>query len=468
MKKAEVVTTPLPADLQCADRKTLEQTQRAQNTPGQRQILTRLFATLFCVLSTSSFADSQKILRSSELIDLIGVNTHLNYNDGAYANLENVVKDLKFLGVHHVRDALPGTDSQPALQGRDGLARLTRENIRLNILFSSGWTSTSIAWLRVLETQMPGAIASVEGYNEINNFPPVFDGQTGAAAAKRGQNSLYASIKSDPVLNRIPVVDMTGFEMIRDPEFSYGTSLVGYADVMNVHIYPQNDAQPSALVNPTRPLNYNGLKTELPKIITEFGYSSKQTMGQPHAGINDLVQAKGVLNGLFDAARSGYEKLYLYELLDEKPDPDMKYPEFHFGLFTFANEPKSAAWAIRNLTGILSRRSGDGSALADSETQPIKVDLAQPDVGIPILSLVLDKKDGSKLIAVWRETPFWDETMGHALQPRAIRAVISFGTQCTTIRTYDPLKSIEPGSISSGSALLLTVVDHVQLVECEK
>ena len=441
--------------------------RRKRRRGGKRQVLRCILAVSICLCWSPSFAE-QKILRSSDMTELIGINTHMNYTDGAYANVENVIRDLKFLGIHHVRDGLPGTESQPALQGRDALARMTRENIRLNFIFPSGWTTTSIAWLRVLETQVPGAIASVEGYNEINNFPPTFEGQTGAAAAKAGQKSLYASIKTDQVLKHLPVIDMTGFEMIRDLLFSYGTTLTGYADVMNVHIYPQNGGQPATWVTPARPENYRHLDADLPKVLTEFGYSSKAESKQGFIGVDDLTQAKGVLNGIFDAARSGYKKVYLYELLDEKPDPNMQSLEFHFGLFTFANEPKPAAKAIKNLTDILARGNSTQSGVSNALTDPgsIKVDLDQPDLGTPTLWLILTRQDGSRLIAMWRETQFWDTATGRPLEAPPIRAVVSFGTKCAEIRGYDPLKSSDPGFVSSGSAAFLSVADHVQLVEC--
>lgn len=458
-------TTPRFTDIARSTRAKLS--SRKCGRSGKRQVAGCIIAMSIC-LCWSPLSAEQKLLRSSDLIELIGINTHMRYTDGAYANVENVIRDLNFLGIHHVRDELPGTESQPALQGRAALARMTRENIRLNILFPSGWTTTSIAWLRVLETQIPGAIASVEGYNEINNFPPTFDGQKGAAAAKAGQKSLYALIKTDPVLKHLPVIDMTGFEMIADPLFSYGATLAGFADVMNVHIYPQNGGQPATWVTPARPENYRRLGAELPKVITEFGYSSRAESKQGFIGVDDLAQAKGVLNGIFDAARSGYNKVYLYELLDEKPDPDMQSLEFHFGLFTFANEPKPAARAIKNLTSILARGSSPQSGAANTLTDAgsIKVDLDQPDRDTPTLWLVLTKEDGSRLVAIWRETQFWDTATGRRVEAPPIRAVVSFGRKCTEIRSYDPLKSSDPGSVSSGSAAFLSVTDHVQLVEC--
>jgi hypothetical protein len=436
---------------------------------GRRQTVVCFLAALSCLVSAPSSAETKTVLTSSELIELIAVNTHMTYVDGAYASQDNVLQDLKFLGISHIRDGLPGTDSPPQLQGRDALRRLIQDNIHLNIFFSSGWTPTSVAWLRMLEAQMPGAIASVEGYNEINNFPPTFEGQAGPAAAKAGQKAVYDAIKSDPVLNHVPVIDMTGFEMIRDPRFSYGTTLAGYADVMNVHIYPQNGSQPEAWVTPARPENYKNLGAELPKVMTEFGYSSKPESKWGFIGVDERTQAKGILNGLFDAARSGYGRVYLYELLDEKPDPDMKDLEFHFGLFTFSNQPKPAANAIRHVTTILARRNGVGSGSKDrsDDVGSIKVNTDEPADPTPVRSLVLTREDGSRIVAVWRETPIWDRATGRPLEVPAIRGNISFGATCGAIRVYDPLASSDPGPTSSGSSLSLPIMDHVQLVECE-
>jgi hypothetical protein len=427
-----------------------------------------LLVSITCLSGHALRAEQRQIIRSSDMIELIGVNIHMTYNDGAYATPGNVLKDLKFLGINHVRDGLPGTDSAPALAGRDALRRMIYDNIRLNVLIPSGWTSTMIAWLRSLEASVPGAIASIEGYNEINNFPPQFEGLSGAAAAKAGQKALYGTIKSDPVLSHVPVIDMTGFEMIKDPTFSYGHTLAGYADVLNVHVYPQNGAQPSIWINPVRPEIYRSVQDELPKAITEFGYASRPESNWGFIGVDERTQAKGVLNGLLDAARSGYDRVYLYELLDEKPDPQMKELEFHFGLFTFENEPKPAAQAIRNLTTILAGKNGAGAGLRGPlPSDPlIKVRVDEPDGNSPLLSIVILRDDGSPIVAVWRETPFWDRATGRPLEGPSIQATISFEKPCTSIRNYDLLQSSDPISVGSGGSRVMKVNDHVQLVEC--
>jgi len=139
---------------------------------------------------------------------MIGVNVHMRYTDGAYANLTNVLQALKFLGVRHVRDVMPGTGAPADLQARDALRRLVFDGIKLNLVFSSGWrASEAVDLIRALERAVSASVASVEGYNEINNFPVTYEGQSGPAAAAAGQKALYQSIKGSPDLGHVPVID---------------------------------------------------------------------------------------------------------------------------------------------------------------------------------------------------------------------------------------------------------------------
>jgi hypothetical protein len=421
-----------------------------------------------CFSWSSLAAEERRVMPSSDLIQMVGVNTHMIYTDGAYVNLPNVLQDLKFLGIHHIRDALPGTENQAALVGRDALRRMIYDKIGLNIFCLSGWNSASIAWLRTLETAMPGSIASIEGYNEVDNFPVKYEGQTGPAAAEAGQRALYSAIKSDPGLKHIPVIDLTGGSAIaKDSAFAYGSSLGGYADVMNLHFYAQNGAQPRYWIKPEKPSEYKSITAPMPKTITEFGYSSRPQSGWGFIGVDERTQAKGILNAIFDAARSGYQRIYFYELLDQKPDPEMKELEFHFGLFSFENKPKVAANAIRNLTTVLAE-AGDAGKPTNSSTSDasIQVRVDTPDNENPVYSLVLMKENGSPVVAIWRETPFWDRAEGRPLEAPAAGAKISFGRTCGSIRSYDVLQSSDPISVGAGESVALSIGDHVQLLEC--
>jgi hypothetical protein len=424
-------------------------------------------AASICLSSGAWAAEEQGKMSAFDLVQMIGVNTHMTYTDGAYANSENVRRDLEFLGIHHIRDVLPGSENQAALLARDALKRMIFNKIKLNLFCLSGWTSASIAWLRTLEGAVPGSIASIEGYNEIDNFPIKYDGQTGPAAAEAGQRALYGAIKSDPDLMHIPVIDLTGRSaIVKESGF---TSLSGDADVMNVHAYSQNGTQPRNSINSEKPGEYKSVTAAMPKTITEFGYSSRPGSGSGFIGVDEKTQAKGVLNGLFDAARLGYQKIYLYELLDQKPDPEMKELELHFGLFSFENRPKPAAYAIRNLTTVLAETNSGSKEAAGStapDDAPIQIKANEADAEDPLYSLILKKDNGARVVAIWREPAFWDQAAGRPLEAPPVRANVSFGKACSSIKLYDVLQSSDPISTSAGESLSLLIGDHVQLVEC--
>jgi hypothetical protein len=448
---------------------------RFHKAPRMVAILTVINGAVVIPTPRSKADDQIRSISTLQLIQMIGVNVHMRYSDGAYADLRNVLQALRFLGVSQVRDVMPGTGAPADMQARDALRRMVFDGIKLNLIFSSGWrASEAVDLIRNLEKAVPGSVRSVEGYNEINNFPVTYDGQGGLAVAAAGQKALYQSIKGSPDLRHILVIDMTGFEVLKDPKFTYGSSLEGYADALNAHAYAQNGQQPSIWINPEKIDAYKSLQQVLPKVITEFGYATMPQSGWLVIGVDERTQAKGLLNGLFDAARSGYDKLYIYELLDQKPDPASKQLEFHFGLFTFDNRPKVAAQAIRNLVQVI------GETESKSTTEPNRpkadskpasdgsfhLDVQKPELRGQIFILGLMKSNGAQMVAVWRETMFWDRATGQPLEADGITAALTFDEPCESIKVYDVLRSAEPTSVSTGGALSVVIGDYVKLVEC--
>jgi hypothetical protein len=403
-------------------------------------------------------------ISASDFVNMIGVGVHMRYTDGAYADTLKVIEDITFLGIRRVRDDLPGNDTRESLHARDMLKRMAFDRIRFNLIFPGRWKeSGAIDFLKILEMAVPGSVASVEGYNEINNVPVTFDGLGGVAGAAAGQRAIYQAIKSNPALSHVPVIDMTGFVEVNDSTFNYGASLKGYADVMNMHSYAQNGAQPGGWINAEKLGHYKAIEEPMPKVITEFGYASMPQSGWLVIGVDERTQAKGILNGLFDAARSGYDGIYIYELLDQKPDPEQKELEFHFGLFDFDNRPKLAAGAIRNLTAIL---GGGMNAGRKMPNESVRITVEAPESGEQVRSLGLRKSNGTQLAAIWRETPFWDRASGQPLEATSVPAKISFGRSCSAIKSYDLLQSSEPVATAAGGVISVNVGDYVQLVEC--
>jgi hypothetical protein len=78
----------------------------------------------------------------------------------------------------------------------------------------------------------------------------------------------------------------------------------------------------------------------------------------------------------------------------------------------------------------------------------------------------LMKSDGTQVVAVWRETMFWDRDTGQPLEADGITATLTFDKPCESVKVYDVLRSSEPTAVSTGGAVSVVIGDHVQLVEC--
>src|SRR5690606_16806296 len=135
-------------------------------------------------------------------------------------------------------------------------------------------------------------------------------------------------------------------------------------------------------------------------VLTEAGYYSLPGGGS-WGGVDLQTQAKLTLNLLFDAAKLGVERTYLYQLLDAYADPSNTDMEKHFGLFDINNNPKPVAKAIHNLTTIL---ADTGAAAGGNFDYSVS--------GLPTSGSVsvLQKSSGAYDVVVWNEPDIWNET----------------------------------------------------------
>jgi hypothetical protein len=310
-----------------------------------------------------------------------------------------------------------------------------------------------------LNTAVPGSIAAIEGPNEIDNFPITYRGLKGSAAGLALQRDLYARVHSMPELAGVAVYDVTGY----DPKLV--STRADSADYANQHVYPQNGEQPIWNANGDKWMLaaiHNGQKVQLPLVITEFGYFSLPQSGWYMLGVDEPTQAKGVLNGYMDAAAAGVKRLYVYELLDQKPDPEHKNDEMHYGFFRNDNSPKPVAQAVRNLTSILNASTAQRTSAAARST------LAYTLSGMPesANSLLLQKKDGRFVLVLWNETLIWDRATAKPLASQPVSVNVDFGANAKRVDLYDPLVSATPlESHQNVSQLTISVPDHVILLE---
>lgn len=391
-----------------------------------------------------------RAMSTSAFLDSIAVNIHITYTDGAYADARKVADDLVWLGVHHVREGTPANNFPFSTY-----LALAQRGIKFNLVVH-GELDDSLRQLDRLAAAAPGSIAAVEGYNEIDNFHMSYQGRTGEAAALDSQRALYAHVHGNKALAGVPVYDLTGFNL------QHVATRAGSADFANQHAYPQNGDQPASNGSGPAWIAWAveaARKYGLPIVMTEFGYFTIPQSGWIYVGVDEATQAKGVLNGLFSAARLGVTRTYIYELLDEKPDPQNTDNGMHFGLFRNDHTPKPAATTIRNLTAIL-RATPSGSSNNNSPSYTLS--------GMPVSgrSLLLSRADGHYLLALWNEVPFWDRATGKPLNAGGVKVQVEFDHAMRSVALYDPTVSADPQMrVDAPLKMTLDVPDHVILLD---
>ncbi|WP_321783548.1 calcium-binding protein [Paraburkholderia sp. J94] len=402
---------------------------------------------------SAAHADAVRAMPAQDFIDTLAVNTHVNYTDGAYVNVHNVADDLAWLGIRHVRDMMP-TGTPPF----DNYVYLARRGVKFNFLMRTN-IDQAIDQAVALNTAVPGSVVSIEGFNEVDNFPVTYNGLKGAAAGLALQREIYSRVRNASALAGVPVYDLTGY----DPKLV--DTRASSADYSNTHFYPQNGEQPSYNANGDRwlPAALGSVKKfELPVVVTEFGYFSMPQSGWYMLGVDEPTQAKGVLNGYMDAAAAGVKRLFVYELLDQKPDPQNKNAEMHYGMFRNDNSPKLVAHSIRNLTTILNTTTPHRASAAARDTLTYTLS----DMPVSANSFLLKKKDGRFVLALWNETLIWDRANGTPLESPPAPVKLDFGANARRVDVYDPMVSAEPLTTHRDQRqLTVNVPDHVILLE---
>src|SRR3954454_1166592 len=262
--------------------------------------------------------------RVDEFVASLGVNTHLNYADGTYANYANVIADLAYLGIHQLRDATPnpngGVPYQHHVIATNAVAAAGN---RFDFITSPGQSlTTTLAQIDSIAKAYPGAIIAVEGPNETNNSPVTYNGLTGSAAAIAYQTDLYAAVHADQSLSAANVYYYTGLDV--------AASIAGLADFANGHPYARNGLQPSASIESDF-TQYFQMTPPYPKVITESGYFDVPAANN---GVDDATQAKNTLNLILDGFNQGVSITYIYQLLSAYPDNS---EDTQYGLFRIDN-----------------------------------------------------------------------------------------------------------------------------------
>jgi hypothetical protein len=415
----------------------------------------------------SAFSDpdsSVGAVSANAFLDSLGVNTHVDQGVSGVS----YVAPLRYLGVRNIRDG--GRNStQIKLIYRETGARLD--------LITQWDLKNTIAIGEALAAS--GALMAFEGANEPNNFPIVYNGQTGGgqgswASVAQLQADLYRTVKSNADLRNYPVfavseagaeTDNVGLQFLTIPNGA-GTSFpeeTHFADYANPHnyvsstrkIYVNNQAWNAA--DPMLNGPWDGLYVEygvtwrhhfegyigkdledLPRVTTETGWDSVSDLG------GERTQGIMLINAYLAQFKRGWRYTFIYQLRDGEGGSGNQ------GVFHSDSTPKLAATYIHNLTTILADDrplQSPGSLNYSIARQPATVH-----------DLLIQKGNGAFELMIWDENVRGNDTV-----------TVNFARTHETAKIYDVTTGPGPTQILSNvSSLTLTLNDHALVVEIEK
>ena len=379
-----------------------------------RPFLAVLLAAVLGLAAVAPAANAETVRPRSAaaFADSVGVSTHIVFYSSAYGDWPRVVDRLQELGVRHLRDGVYGN---PSAQWRAWNERYYRavelaSSRGMRFLFgmgSPGSQTGSIDELAAVVGRFRHAADGLEAPNEFDHF----GGGPGWTTALRDyQRRLYRRVKSDPRLRGLRVVGPSFKAPDAARRVGDQRSLL---DVGNIHPYT-GGRSPTPSHLRTEMARAAMVSARKPVWATEAGFHNAvaATSGQP--GVPEGAAAVYLVRTFLEHFRSGIPRTYAYELLDQAPEPARSDPERHFGLLRHDFSPKPAFTALKNLLAVVGKDRTAGSL------RPLALTVSKAPRDLR--RLVLRKRDGTYVVAVWRDASVWDtaDRRPVRVQPRAV------------------------------------------------
>jgi hypothetical protein len=406
-----------------------------------------LGAALSLAFSSPASAAVEPAKPADSFVDSIGVNTHTSYSDTVYASRFGEVKQkLVELGVRHIREGLePNRPDQ-----YEQLAELAGVGVKSTLILGDPDIGASglEGLISTLRNRVRDAAEAIEGPNEFD----MRGGPDWAGRLANYQRRLYDAIKADPALASLPVV---GPSMVqRRNQVALG-DISGALDYGNFHPYPDAHAPESNLSSQLeRAATNSGSK---PVMATETGYHTALSWSGEHNPASEAAMATYMPRLFLEYFRRGVARTFSYELLDEWPDPDHADRESNFGLLRNDLSEKPAFAALRNTIEIL---ADPGPAFA-----PATLDYTVGGNRADLRKVLLQKRDGSFYLALWRSSSVWDPVNRAPLNAPSAPVTLDFEDGVKSAQRYMPNVSQGPiASLSNGGNRPLVVNVGAQVV----
>lgn len=350
-----------------------------------------------------------KVQKADRFVDSIGVNIHATYYDTAYRDFERWSALLKDSGIRHLRDGIAIDSGQPL----ERLQRLARQGHRFT--FISTLDGPPAREQLAFMGRLGRATAAVEGPNEVD-FMSGADWEPKLKAFMPGfmqeaRRAGFDTILAPSLVSRDERKRLAG-------DFSaWG--------IPNIHPYPGGRPPTVTLDEETRIAQ--GGRRDAGVFVTETGYHTALRSGDGQPPVDERTQATYLPRLYLETFAAGVRRTFLYELLDERPDPGRRRSEQNFGLVRNDFTPKPAFTTLRKMLGVLRQSPGEGNGTGARASGPRD-----------LRSLLLEREDGSRVMALWRDVSVWDPDERTPIVVRPETATVTFDGTARDVRIDVP------------------------------
>lgn len=385
-----------------------------------------------------------------DFVNSIGVNAQLNYFNTSYGNFPVVERELKSLGIRHLRVGahLQGADYNAVLYGR--WSQLASLGIRYDVVVDprSNLGAMNSALLDEIDQLAHGAIESFEGPNEMD----VSRNPNWASIDRSYQASLYNAVQG---MNRGPI-SVIGPSMAMAGDGATLGDISQYMNYGNLHPYPS--AQTPSVIFPEQPQLARSISSSLPVIVTETGYHNALNDHRDQPGVSEAAAARYIPRLFLENFAQGIYRTYLYELMDEMPDPGLRDEQQHWGLLRVDGSEKPAFTAMKNLISELN----DPNEI----TNPGQLSYSLSGENAETRHLLLERSDGQFFLILWQDAPAYDPKNQADIPYSPHPVTVTVNENVRSMTTYEPVIQAAPINTYNGvNSISIEIPDHPLVIQ---
>ena len=351
---------------------------------------------------------------SDALAESIGVNVKYHFNQTAYGNTEAVNALLVELGVRAIRDRqFPGDTSPSDLAHLETLyAAGVRSHVTLGRADQAPYSDADMDAMLAPVAAHPERYVSVGGLNEPNNSdrPADWVAVTRDHSKQISDRMAVLGISTDQVKRVAPALRDAQPTLLADFAALQDTDIASYLDFGDFHRYPlsQGGSTSSSLVD-ERLAAAQAAFGGLPMYCTETGFNTAEPELVDFTAVPWDVQAMSMVKVFCGMFARGVVRTFQYELLDD-PDPSNADLESNWGLVAVfdGDLDRPASW-VRKTAFTALRDLIASTADPGDRYSPVPVGLRLTGAPSDLEGLVLQRRDRSNQLLLWRDVALWDK-----------------------------------------------------------